>query len=130
RNCLSSGDAKATSKGAVSIITLRRENQNKDRNGLTARFFIFVLGVDILRELYYISKCREQKAMIRNLRTKAKKTQKQVADRLNLTVQTVSNWESGRKHLRLDPLQMLTLCKTLNCSLEQLASEMSERQSA
>ncbi|MFM6917422.1 MAG: helix-turn-helix transcriptional regulator, partial [Dolichospermum sp.] len=41
--------------------------------------------------------------MIRNLRTKAKKTQKQVADGLGLTVQTVSNWESGRKHLRLDP---------------------------
>ncbi|MFM8006910.1 MAG: hypothetical protein ACKO86_18660 [Dolichospermum sp.] len=38
-----------------------------------------------------------------------------------MTVQTVSNWESGRKHLRLDPSQMLLLCKILGCSLEQLA---------
>ena len=68
--------------------------------------------------------------MIKNLRTKAKITQKQVADGLGLTVGTVSNWESGRKHLRLDPLQMLTLCKILGCSLEQLASESSDRQVA
>lgn len=68
--------------------------------------------------------------MIKNLRTKAKITQKQVADALGLTVGTVSNWESGRKHLRLDPSEMLTLCKTLGCSLEQLASEMSDRQVA
>ncbi|MFM6310331.1 MAG: hypothetical protein ACKPGB_19090, partial [Dolichospermum sp.] len=73
RNCLSSGDAKATSKGAVSIITLRRENQNKDRNGLTARFFIFVLGVDILRKLYYISRCREQKGNDKKLTNKGQK---------------------------------------------------------
>lgn len=68
--------------------------------------------------------------MIKNLRAKAKITQKQVADGLGLTVGTVSNWESGRKHLRLDPSQMLTLCKILGCSLEQLASEMSDRQVA
>jgi transcriptional regulator with XRE-family HTH domain len=67
--------------------------------------------------------------MIKNLRTKAKVTQKQVADALGLTVGTVSNWESGRKHLRLDPSKMLTLCKILGCSLEQLASE-SDRQVA
>lgn len=68
--------------------------------------------------------------MIKNLRIKAKITQKQVADGLGLTVGTVSNWESGRKHLRLDPSEMLTLCKILGCSLEQLASEMSDRQVA
>ncbi|MFO0052554.1 MAG: helix-turn-helix domain-containing protein [Dolichospermum sp.] len=67
--------------------------------------------------------------MIKNLRTKAKVTQKQVADALGLTVGTVSNWESGRKHLRLDPSEMLLLCKILNCSLEQLAGE-SDRQVA
>jgi transcriptional regulator with XRE-family HTH domain len=61
--------------------------------------------------------------MIKRLRQQANKTQKDVADHLGLTVTTISNWETGRKHLRLDPLQMLKLCQTLNCSLEELAGK-------
>jgi len=61
--------------------------------------------------------------MIQKIRQKAGLTQRQVANELGLTVGTVSNWEARRKHLRLDPPQMVVLCKVLGCSLEELANE-------
>ncbi|MFM6279503.1 MAG: helix-turn-helix transcriptional regulator [Dolichospermum sp.] len=64
--------------------------------------------------------------MITNLRKQAGLTQRQIALTLGLTDLTVRNWESGRSRMKLEPNQMLLLCKTLNCSLEQLANEMSD----
>lgn len=60
--------------------------------------------------------------VITKLRNKSGLTQKQVADSLGLTVQTISNWETGLRVPRLTPKQVLILCKTLQCSLEDLAS--------
>ncbi|MFM6073039.1 MAG: helix-turn-helix transcriptional regulator [Dolichospermum sp.] len=68
--------------------------------------------------------------MITNLRKRAGLTQRQIALILGLTDLTVRNWESGRSRMKLEPNQMLLLCKTLNCSLEQLANEMSDHQVA
>lgn len=60
--------------------------------------------------------------VITKLRNKSGLTQKQVAESLGLTVQTISNWETGLRVPRLTPKQVLILCKTLQCSLEDLAS--------
>jgi transcriptional regulator with XRE-family HTH domain len=68
--------------------------------------------------------------MITKLRKQAGLTQRQIASTLGLTDLTVRNWEAGRSKMKLEPDQMLLLCKTLDCSLEQLVSEMSDRQIA
>ncbi len=68
--------------------------------------------------------------MITKLRKQSGLTQRQIALALGLTDLTVRNWEAGRSKMKLEPDRMLLLCKTLNCSLEQLASEMSDRQIA
>ena len=62
------------------------------------------------------------KQMLR-LRERAGLTQRQVALALNITDQTVSNWETGHRVPKLSPPQTLKLCKVLECSLEELASE-------
>ncbi|WP_088890510.1 helix-turn-helix transcriptional regulator [Leptolyngbya ohadii] len=49
-------------------------------------------------------------------------TQKQVADCVCVTDQTVSNWETGRSEPKLTPKQTLALCKILQCSLEELVA--------
>lgn len=47
-------------------------------------------------------------------------TQKQVADYVCVTDQTVSNWETGRSEPKLTANQTLALCQILQCSLEEL----------
>lgn len=56
------------------------------------------------------------------LRDKASITQSQVATALGTTTQTVSNWETGIRVMRLTPNQMVILCKLLQCSVEELSS--------
>lgn len=68
--------------------------------------------------------------VITKLRNKSGLTQKQVADSLGLTVQTISNWETGTRVPRLTPDQTLILCKTLQCSLEDLVSGVEPKTSA
>ncbi len=58
--------------------------------------------------------------VISKLRHKAGLTQKQLADKMELTVQTISNWENGLRVPRLTPQQTLSLCLALDCSLEDL----------
>jgi len=60
---------------------------------------------------------------LKELRDRAGLTQKQVADAMNITVQTVSNWENGVRFPRLTPGQTLVLCRTLKCTLEELAGD-------
>lgn len=57
-----------------------------------------------------------------SLRERSGKTQRQVADALGVTITTVQNWEAGRRELKLNPRDMLTLCSVLDCSLEELAN--------
>lgn len=56
-----------------------------------------------------------------SLREEASLTQRQLAELVGVTDQTVSNWETGKSIPTLSPVQMLKLCCALNCTLEQLA---------
>lgn len=66
----------------------------------------------------------EYSDVIMRLRTKAGLTQRQIAEALGITVQTVSNWENGVRTPKLTPKETLNLCKILQCSLEELAGEL------
>ncbi len=59
-------------------------------------------------------------------RSMAKATQKDIADSLGITRQTVSNWEIGTTLPTLNPEQTRKLCLILNVSLEELAQAFSE----
>ena len=65
--------------------------------------------------------------MIASLRKQAGLTQRQLAIRLDVTITTVSNWETGVTRPLLNPAEMLKLCQTLKCSLEQLADAVESR---
>lgn len=54
------------------------------------------------------------------LRKKAGVTQKQLAQVLGVSDQTIRNWEKGREEPRLFLWQVKALCDTLNCSLDDL----------
>lgn len=56
------------------------------------------------------------------LRKRLGLTQKQVADAIGVTDQTVSNWEAGRFEPRLTISQTQALCRVLQCPLEELPS--------
>ncbi|MBD2207601.1 helix-turn-helix transcriptional regulator [Calothrix sp. FACHB-1219] len=62
--------------------------------------------------------------VIMRLRARAGLTQRQVAEAMGLTVQTVSNWENGVRIPKLSPKETMSLCRVLNCSLEELADEL------
>ncbi|MCC5640647.1 helix-turn-helix domain-containing protein [Nostoc sp. CHAB 5844] len=66
----------------------------------------------------------EYSEVIMRLRTRAGLTQRQIAEVLGITVQTVSNWENGVRTPKLTPRETLSLCKILKCSLEELACEL------
>ena len=50
-------------------------------------------------------------------------SQRDIAIALNVTDQTISNWETGQRTPKLSPQQTLRLCRVLNCTLEELAGE-------
>lgn len=54
------------------------------------------------------------------LRKKAGVTQKILADALQVSEQTIRNWEKGREEPRLFIWQVKAFCETLQCSLDEL----------
>ncbi|MDZ8263702.1 MULTISPECIES: helix-turn-helix transcriptional regulator [Nostoc] len=48
-------------------------------------------------------------------------TQRQIAEAVGVTDQTVSNWERGVYLPRLTPMQTAKLCKITRLSIEELA---------
>ncbi|MEH1933858.1 MAG: helix-turn-helix transcriptional regulator [Nostoc sp.] len=54
------------------------------------------------------------------LRTLRFVTQKELADALGVTVNTISNWESGRSIPKLTPFQYKTLLKKLEITSDEL----------
>ena len=59
--------------------------------------------------------------LLREIRESRNLTQREVGEYLRITVQTVSNWETGRRRLTLTPRQIVQLCELFNCSVETLA---------
>ena len=56
----------------------------------------------------------------KQMRKRVGLTQRQVAEALKITDQTVSNWESNRVEPKLTIHQTQTLCQVLQCGLEDL----------
>jgi DNA-binding transcriptional regulator YiaG len=57
---------------------------------------------------------------LKELRLEVGLTQYQLSQILDVRIKTVSDWERGVKQPHMPPPKMLFLCKTLNCSLEEL----------
>jgi transcriptional regulator with XRE-family HTH domain len=70
----------------------------------------------------------EQKLNIKlkDLRTKNKKTQRQLGDALGLRSQTISDWERGFTNPRMSLRQAAILCHELNCTIDELADAVDQ----
>lgn len=75
--------------------------------------------------LYYMTRQGEQ-ATFMKLRERVGLTQRQVADALGITVNTVSSWETGRNEPRLDFVQTKRLMEIYDCSIDELAESLNE----
>ena len=62
----------------------------------------------------------DEKMTLASLREKANLTQKQLADILGVTIQTISNWEQARAVPKLTVKQVITMLSVLPCSLFDL----------
>ncbi len=58
---------------------------------------------------------------LQKLRKEQKLSQEELADKLDVTRQSVSKWESGQTYPEMDKL--LTICKIFNCTLEELTND-------
>jgi DNA-binding transcriptional regulator YiaG len=67
---------------------------------------------------------QEQESALGRLRRIHGLTQKQVADALGITVQTVSNWEVGRAEPKLTIRQFKALLKVVQCSVDELPDDL------
>lgn len=67
---------------------------------------------------------QEQESALAKLRRTRDLTQKQVADALGVTVQTISNWEVGRVEPKLTIRQVKALLEVLNCSVNDLPDDL------
>ena len=67
---------------------------------------------------------QEQESALLKLRKSRDLTQKQIADAVGVTVQTVSNWEVGRAEPKLTIRQFKALLRILQCSVEELPDDL------
>jgi len=58
---------------------------------------------------------------LQKLRKEKKYSQEELADKLEITRQSVSKWESGQTYPEMDKL--LAICKIFNCTLEELTND-------
>ncbi len=66
-----------------------------------------------------------KESILVSLRLEAGLTQKQLAQGLSVTEQTIRNWEQGKVEARFTLAQVKTLCLMLGKSLEQLPDKFS-----
>jgi transcriptional regulator with XRE-family HTH domain len=67
---------------------------------------------------------QDQESALLKLRKSRDLTQKQIADALGVTVQTVSNWEVGRAEPKLTIRQFKALLRILQCSVDKLPDDL------
>lgn len=60
------------------------------------------------------------------LRKRANKTQRQVADLLDVKAQTVSDWERGVTEPHLRPIEMKQLIEFFGCTFDELVEAFEE----
>lgn len=66
-----------------------------------------------------------QESVLKRRREELGLTQRDVASAVNVSVQTVSNWETGRyKEAKLTLPQVKALCRMLQWSIEELPDEL------
>lgn len=66
-----------------------------------------------------------QESALKRRREELSLTQREVATGVNVSVQTVSNWETGRyKEAKLTLPQVKALCRVLQWSIEELPDEL------
>lgn len=66
-----------------------------------------------------------QESVLKHRREELGLTQRDVAAAVNVSVQTVSNWETGRyKEAKLTLPQVKALCRILQWSIEELPDEL------
>lgn len=66
-----------------------------------------------------------QESVLKRRREELGLTQRDVATAVNVSVQTVSNWETGRyKEAKLTLPQVKALCRILQWSIEELPDEL------
>ncbi|MEL7354066.1 MAG: helix-turn-helix transcriptional regulator [Cyanobacteria bacterium J06560_5] len=56
-------------------------------------------------------------------RKELKLTQKDISDAVGISVRSISHWEQGTHVPRLTPRQFSILCKVLQCTIHDLASD-------
>lgn len=85
-------------------------------------------GIEVALILFFKPKFNqvlpESRNKLAQLRIGVSLTQRQLAKAVGITVQTISNWEQGVSPVTLSPRQALTLCQTLQCSLDDLADAL------
>ncbi|NJR66205.1 MAG: helix-turn-helix transcriptional regulator [Leptolyngbyaceae cyanobacterium CRU_2_3] len=66
----------------------------------------------------------EKESPLKKRRDELGLTQRDVAVAVNISVQTISNWETGRfKEVRLSLPQIKALCRVLNWTIEDLPED-------
>lgn len=56
-------------------------------------------------------------------RKQLKLTQKDISEAIGISVRSISHWEQGTHLPRLTPKQFSDLCRVLECSIHELASD-------
>lgn len=66
----------------------------------------------------------KEDSVLGKLRQELNLTQKQIADELGVTEQTVRNWEQGKVSPKLTIPQMKVLCRLLQRSIEDVPDDL------
>jgi DNA-binding XRE family transcriptional regulator len=66
---------------------------------------------------------RQQESLLKKRREELGLTQREVAQALDKTVQTISNWETGIYEPKMTPREVKALCRLLKWTLEELPDE-------